>query len=64
MDSPKWFVELDVRQQKEVLFAVEYASKYSHGTDGHHRLMLIAKLADLLTEVIPGVLKAPKEYMD
>jgi hypothetical protein len=25
-----------------------YAKDFAHGTDGHHRLLLIAKLADLL----------------
>jgi hypothetical protein len=40
-----WIDDLDPRQQKELDFARTYASKYAHGTDGHHRLMLIAELA-------------------
>lgn len=43
-----WTDELDSRQQKELDFARTYATKYAHGTDGHSRLMLIARLADLL----------------
>lgn len=38
-------MELDERQQAEVDLARHYAQK-PHGTDGHHRLLLIAKLAD------------------
>lgn len=45
-----WFDTLDERQQKEVRFAREYADRYSHGTDGHNRLLLVARLADLLDE--------------
>jgi hypothetical protein len=47
---PYWFNELDARQQSEVRFAREYADRYSHGTDGHNRLLLLARLADLLDE--------------
>lgn len=40
-------MELDERQQAEVDLARHYAQK-PHGTDGHHRLLLIAKLADTI----------------
>lgn len=43
-----WTDDLDPRQQKELDFARTYATQYAHGTDGHSRLMLIAKLAELL----------------
>jgi hypothetical protein len=43
-----WRAELDEQQRKEVLFAQDYAASYAHGTDGHSRLMLIAKMAELL----------------
>jgi hypothetical protein len=43
-----WLDALDDRQQREAEFARVYASAYHHGTDGHSRLMLIARLAALL----------------
>jgi hypothetical protein len=43
-----WLDALDDRQQKEVEFSRVYTSMYHHGTDGHHRMLLIAKLAGLL----------------
>jgi hypothetical protein len=43
-----WTDALDERQQKELDFARLYATHYAHGTDGHSRLMLIARLAELL----------------
>jgi hypothetical protein len=44
----KWMAELDTRQINEVYLAKMYAKTFAHGTDGHGRLMLIAKLAELL----------------
>lgn len=43
-----WFDEFDERQRKEIDFATTYAQQYAHGTDGHHRLLIIAKMAELL----------------
>jgi hypothetical protein len=43
-----WLDALDDRQQKEVEFSRVYTSMYHHGTDGHHRMMLIDRLAKLL----------------
>lgn len=43
-----WFAKLDERQQNEVLFAIVYEAHFSHGTDGHNRLLLISKLVDML----------------
>lgn len=34
----------------ELDFARLYAANFNHGTDGHSRLILIAKLAELLDE--------------
>lgn len=45
-----WRDQLDERQRKEVEFASLYAKDFGHGTDGHNRLLLIAKLATLLDE--------------
>ena len=46
-----WRDYLDDRQKKEVALAEHYASD-PHGTDGHNRLLLIAKLAQLLDEAV------------
>lgn len=54
-----WFYELNEREQKEVHFAGAYAQHYAHGTDGHSRLMLIAKLVDLLEKSQPDTPQKP-----
>jgi hypothetical protein len=51
---PQWMAQLDERQNKEVMFALTYARQFAHGTDGHHRLLLIAKLVELLNKVESG----------
>lgn len=49
MNNPRnWRNELDEHQRNEVAFAEVYADRFSHGTDGHNRLLLIAKMAELL----------------
>ena len=48
MGEPEWMKTLDERQKQEVAFARLYALEFKHGTDGHNRLLLIAKLADML----------------
>lgn len=53
-----WTDELDDRQRKEVELARVYAARFAHGTDGHGRLLLIAKLAELLDR---GSLLTPAE---
>lgn len=50
MTHKGWQSALDERQKKEVKFATMYATDYVHGTDGHTRLLLVAKLAKLLDE--------------
>lgn len=37
--------EKETRRLKEILFALLYAKYLQHGTDGHHRLSLIAEQA-------------------
>jgi hypothetical protein len=46
-----WTDTLDDRQRKEIAFARLYAAEYAHGTDGHSRLLLISRLAELLDQV-------------
>lgn len=45
-ETHSWYEEfgIDDRQQKEIEFAELYTTEFHHGTDGHNRLMLIAKL--------------------
>ena len=43
-----WLEQLTEREAKEVDFAQMYANHYSHGTDGHNRLLLISKLAHMI----------------
>ena len=60
--SPEDFQKLfDERERKEIEFARIYASGFHHGTDGHHRLMLIDKLFGLL-DVNLALLKTSTEY--
>jgi hypothetical protein len=51
--SSNWFAVLGERQQKEIVFACVYASEFSHGTDGHHRLRPIALMAELAARLYP-----------
>lgn len=37
--------EFTERELMEIKFALMYVEEFLHGTDGHNRLMLIAKLA-------------------
>jgi len=50
-----WIAQLDERQVKEVEFAETYANSFHHGTDGHHRLMLISKMAAMLDEMVTAL---------
>ena len=38
-------MQLDERELKEIKLALIYADQFAHGTAGHNRLILIAKLA-------------------
>jgi hypothetical protein len=49
LEDPDWRLLLtDDRQRDELRFAETYATSFRHGTDDHHRLLLIARLAELL----------------
>jgi hypothetical protein len=52
---------LDPRQIDEIRWAQTYASSFLHGTDGHQKLVLIARLADALTHTFMAIdtAKAP-----
>lgn len=39
------------RELEEVRFACNYASEFLHGTDGHLRLLIIAKLTEAVFEI-------------
>lgn len=57
-----WKTHFTDRQKKEIAFCVDYAKKYNHGTDGHIRLVLIAKMAELLDQgLVPITLEKPDE---
>ena len=47
-DLPEWLRDFTDRERDEIKFAQVYAVTFAHGTDGHSRLILIAKLADKL----------------
>lgn len=49
-----WQDKLTERERKEVSLARTYTRLYSHGTTGHIRLLLIAKLANLLDGTEPA----------
>lgn len=38
------------REMNEIEFAKVYEASFNHGTDGHNRLLLIAKLFEMLLE--------------
>jgi hypothetical protein len=42
------------RDINEILFAMIYADQFSHGTDGHNRLLIISKLAKALRVALNG----------
>ena len=43
-----WREDLTDRERKELEFAELYDKEFSHGTDGHNRLLLISKIASRL----------------
>lgn len=46
----QFITSLNARQRSELAFAEVYVTEFNHNTDGHDRLTLIAKLAELLDE--------------
>lgn len=49
-NNPEWYNLLTEREIREVEFARIYSTEFGHGTDGHNRLNLITKLADILNQ--------------
>lgn len=59
VNPPAWYAELASiypepkaasRALQELDFARTYYTSFHHGTDGHSRLVLIAKMAELLDD--------------
>ena len=48
-----WFSNFDERQQAQIRFALLYAREFHHGANGHNDMMIIAKMADLLSAIPP-----------
>jgi hypothetical protein len=48
--NPEWMNDLTERERKEIEFCLVYADQFNHGTDGHTRLLIVAKLAKKLNE--------------
>lgn len=48
--NPVWMNLLTEREISEIEFAQLYSREYNHGTDGHNRLNLIAKLVDIINQ--------------
>lgn len=48
--TQKWLDAFDERQREEIAFSQLYAASFNHGTDGHNAKIIIAKMAELLTE--------------
>jgi len=48
--STDWKRRIIPRHQEEITWAEVYHDSFHHGTDGHHKLMLIAQMSRLLTE--------------
>lgn len=57
-----WRDHFTDRELKEIDFAKVYAEQFAHGTTGHNQLLIIAKLAGLLSQgLIPA---APPKSRD
>lgn len=49
---PQWMAHLDERTRKHVDFARAYAQHFAHGAAGHIDLMTIARLSQLIENLI------------
>lgn len=47
-NAPRTRLQLTEREVKEICLCIVYAEDLAHGTDGHSRMLLIAKLAKAL----------------
>ena len=53
-----WETHFNERELKEIEFARKYAADFNHGTDGHIRLTVMARMAELLDGgLVPHILK-------
>jgi hypothetical protein len=48
------------RETKEIEFALLYAQRFNHGTDGHNAKLIIAKLYRMLTEGVVPLYVTPR----
>jgi len=48
LKNPEWEKEFGEGELTEINFCNEYVLDFHHGTDGHNRMMIIAKMAVLL----------------
>lgn len=58
--TPEWFKGLSEREQNEVNFCMVYSEQFAHGTDGHTRMLIVAKLAKMLDEMELARNETPK----
>ena len=54
-----WKAQFDERQRAEISLAKTYLKLYNHGTTGHQRMVIIAKMAQLLDDQDPSVAQDP-----
>jgi hypothetical protein len=47
----------DERQQQEVHFCIDYVGNFNHGTDGHGRMTVVAKLYQRVIELSNEIVK-------
>jgi hypothetical protein len=53
-----WETHFNDRELKEIEFARRYAVDFNHGTDGHIRLTIMARMAELLDGgLVPHIVK-------
>lgn len=50
-ESNLWLSSFDERQLKEIKLSCLYAREFNHGTDGHNAKLIIAKFAEILSEL-------------
>lgn len=54
MNEPEWLAGFTEREKREIDLACLYARDFAHGTDGHGRLLLIAKLVAVIKQMEAG----------
>lgn len=53
---------LSERDLKEIAFARLYTQDFSHGTDGHNRLLIVARLANILEDQFNASIVPSQDY--